>query len=410
MKKSASILILLISIVFHTFGQTVEPQFWFYSKTAPVLGNNANDIDEHNILSLQVLFGNHFSNAQIMEMYYRMYEIQNTSIIRYTTADFEKLPFQLTDGKEIGLQKVDFGAELIENTSNQSTPTWCFEYQLGFGTPVQRIDPQLFSEQMEEVRLPASSNLTYISSPEIMTTNLSIIEGYDVFNYSALISKDSTLIVAATKYQESYQIPNIVKRIGAGALRGSRIKSLTLPSSIIAIGEKAFDQSDILTYHLLPTEVPTLGEFAFGEQISKKVTIYVPKESLKAYKKAWKPLKRHIKALPRSYNYDLAKDEFDINCSYWSCYGLQLTEDGHVINKNNRFINKDLDVRLNEKEANLWKYMRYYDMDIDWLSAVLYNNNDDYLHLSTAYDDCLSIMKKWFDEGIICKSSQPSFH
>ena len=407
MKKATSILIIILAMTSHSFCQMRGLQYWFYNNTAPILNASANDAEEISVLSTQIMYKDwyRFSDEQVLEMYYRMYEIKNTSIINYSTSDYEKLPFQSTNDNEMWLRKVDFGAELVENTSELIAATWNFTFQLRFDSPIQRIDPQLFMAQTYEVQLPASTDLTYTSSPEIMTTYLYSIEGYDAYNYSALISKDSILIVAATRFKDSYQIPTIVKRIGAGALRGGTwIRSLTIPSSVVAIGDKAFDQSSILTFYLLSTEVPTLGESVFGEQVPKELTIYVPSKSLRAYRKTWKPLKKHIKAFPKTFDYNLAKDSFDINGLYKIEYGLQLTEDGRIINKSNRFIDKNINVRLNEKETMLWQHMENLEMDLEWMTDVLLDKYDYLISRDSAYEECLRIMKKWYDAGLICKT------
>lgn len=404
--KSLILIAVLFVITFNSNGQSIEPQLWFYSNSSPEIGSYRNDVEEIQALIKAGSESDYISEKQSLDMLYRYYEIQNTSVIKYSTVDFITLPFQCKDYTETSSYKVDFGADLIENKISEEFPLARFSFQLSFGSPVQQIDPHLFSEQVESIKLPASKELTYTSSPEIMTTNLLYIEGYDVLNYTSLISKDSTLIVAATNGKDSYQIPSMVKQIGQGALRGSQLKSITIPSTVVHIGERAFDQSSILSFYFMSTEVPSLDTLAFGEQLDKKVRIYVPKESIKAYKRAWKPLKRHIKAFPKSFDRSPISEDFDANCRYKICSGLQLTEDGKIINKNNRFFKHDFTSSLNDQETLLWKYFRYYNIDIDWMAETLCTFVDDYAYYE-AYYYCKGVLKKWYDEGLICKSYSP---
>ena len=414
MKKSASILIAIITIAIHSFGQSVEPQFWFYSKTAPVFGNNANDVEENNTLSLQIklnnLFGNYFSNEQILEMYYRIYEIQNTSEILYSTDSYysDGVPFVSESSPEKGYIHVDFGSPLIENESDDNNPE--YSHRLRFASPIQKVDPELFSYWVQQIKLPPTTDLSYTSSPNIFTTLLVLIEGYDVYNYSALISKDSTLVVAATSAKTNYKIPELVKRIGAGALRGTLLRRLIIPSNVSSIGDNAFDLSDIQDYYIMSTKVPSIGQNVFGEKMDKKTTIYVPKESLRTYKKAWKPLKRHIKAIPKSFDPNMADEIFNPNRYYKIQSGLALKDNNCVYNRNNRFVDKDFSMTLNKYELLLWKHLKQYGTltNIDWMANLLFMEFEEFNKWEDAKECCLTTMKKWFDTGLVIKISNPN--
>lgn len=126
----------------------------------------------------------------------------------------------------------------------------------------------------------------------------------------------------------SITIPDTVTTIGSSAFRGSGLTSITIPNSVTRIeqltfgfcnslttvvigsgvtfiGQKAFQSSDaIQSMTILATTPPTLQSqaAALGSlgATSLKFPIYVPAESVSAYKTAFTGYKNRIQAIPES--------------------------------------------------------------------------------------------------------------
>ncbi len=104
-------------------------------------------------------------------------------------------------------------------------------------------------------------------------------------------------------------IPEGITSIGRGAFKNcDRLVEVTIPSSVTAIGEEAFANCEGLkTIYCKPTTPPTLdniynknyticNEIGLFGQAKRYFKIYVPKESVKAYKKDrnWKHYSKNI--------------------------------------------------------------------------------------------------------------------
>ena len=126
----------------------------------------------------------------------------------------------------------------------------------------------------------------------------------------------------------SITIPDTVTTIGGSAFRGRGITSITIPntisrieqltfgfcnslttvvigSGVTYIGQKAFQSSDaIQSMTILATTPPTLQSQAAAVgslgATSLKFPIYVPAESVSAYKTAFTGYKNRIQAIPES--------------------------------------------------------------------------------------------------------------
>ncbi len=90
----------------------------------------------------------------------------------------------------------------------------------------------------------------------------------------------------------SVTIPNSVTSIGKYAFSGcSGLTSVTIPNSVTSIGECAFYKCTRLTSITCQAKnVPTTGDECFYNVPKKTATLYVPEESVNAYKSAnqWK--------------------------------------------------------------------------------------------------------------------------
>ena len=122
------------------------------------------------------------------------------------------------------------------------------------------------------------SSLTSITIPESVTS----IGRYVFYGCSSL---------------KSITIPDSVTTIGISAFYGcSSLKSITIPDSVTSIGVSAFYYCDSLTSVYCEATTPPTGDSSmFGENASDR-KIYVPTESVNAYKSAsyWSDYKNDI--------------------------------------------------------------------------------------------------------------------
>ena len=123
----------------------------------------------------------------------------------------------------------------------------------------------------------------------------------------------------------SVSIPNSVTTIGVSAFFGCEgLTSVTIPNSVTTIGAFAFSRCTGLTSVTIPNSVTTIGMHVFSgctgltiltienatppnieggyafDNVSEKITIYVPAESVEKYKTAngWSKYADKIKAIP----------------------------------------------------------------------------------------------------------------
>ncbi|MBO7264440.1 MAG: leucine-rich repeat protein [Alistipes sp.] len=116
------------------------------------------------------------------------------------------------------------------------------------------------------------SNLTSVTIPDSVTT----IGDLAFYNCSRLTS---------------VTIPNSVTTIGEGAFEGcSSLTSVTIPNSVTKIGEGAFSYCSRLTSVYCKAATPPVGNWDMFEGNTSDRKIYVPMESVEAYKSAsyWK--------------------------------------------------------------------------------------------------------------------------
>lgn len=102
-------------------------------------------------------------------------------------------------------------------------------------------------------------------------------------------------------------IPNDAKKIGGFAFSGSSIETITLPDSLLSIGENAFSSCKSLTAITIPNSVTSIGKEAFNQcsQLSSMVlpdSVITLGESCFAYMTILKSLTfgNKIKKIPKS--------------------------------------------------------------------------------------------------------------
>ena len=286
----------ILFIVINLSAQEPYPQYWFYAGNAPIVQKGHNDVDEYDALKNAYLSENN-SVIQDLDILYRMYEIEKTSQIFYATWDGKKLLFQCKDSVT-DYKLVNFGAPLICNEEFFSKAS---VFRLRFENPITIIDPALFSSSVTHIFFPSTNNLIYESSPNIRVDNLCYLDGPGVVDNSALINKDSILIVAATCYINCFYVPNGVKAIGAGAFRGSEIEAIIIPSSVNCIGENAFDDTKISHIIIDCEEIPSFGMNCFGSNTDSDMRLYVHQKTLRNYKRIFPSLSKQILPIEKNH-------------------------------------------------------------------------------------------------------------
>ena len=97
-------------------------------------------------------------------------------------------------------------------------------------------------------------------------------------------------------------LPEGVTEIGRGAFANcSSLTSITLPESVTSIGEVAFDCSSLASITSMNATPPSIDGYHGFEYVDKSITLYVPAESVEAYKNAdyWKEF-TNIQVVPSS--------------------------------------------------------------------------------------------------------------
>lgn len=271
------------------------PQYSFYGEFDPSYLNEsvANDVVASRripvYIELAELFG--LSESQVVDLYYRLYEIENTSVVFYGTVNDHRLPFFAEEGVGYGLS-VNFGPRLIVNEKPEGEKY----YRLRFAYPVERIPADLFVEDITYLRFPSVSGLQYESSPKIRVDNLAAMEGRDVIDSRFLVGRGGMLIAAAVGGLKKCEVPSAVKTVGSGSLQGSGLQEIVLPESVRRVGQNAFAHCpNLKKITFKSTERVTIDDDCFDSGTLARLNIYVPKSLVKEYKERYPELKKKIK-------------------------------------------------------------------------------------------------------------------
>ena len=281
------------AVCYPTIAQDYYLQFFENYPYGSVTESNHYDDIQHEslILKLELLLSDNLPETVQLSRLYRIYEIEQTASIDYATYSGKELHIATEDTDDNNA----FGCAISESGRNKDKSRYEKDvYTVKFKEPVTKIPASFFSADLVCVRLPGSTDIVYTSSPTMSVARLKELSGGNV-KENALISKDGTLIVAATAGLDDYQLPKGVKRLGAGAFRQSPLNTLVIGDEVSFIGDNALDGTHLQTLTLFATTPPEVGDNVFGD--TPPTLLLVPKKSVKAYKKAWPELKKIIKAI-----------------------------------------------------------------------------------------------------------------
>lgn len=262
-------------------------------------------------------------------------------------SEYLEIAYESKDGKVVMPLKADaFGAAIISNTYENGKGLICFD------APVTKVGEEAFCEceNLASISLPNSvsevANWAFYGCIQLKSITLSertlrigesafavcqklasitIPESVEEIGDSAFFgcngmsaiygkfaSEDNRCLIIdnelrhfASKGVTEYSIPEYVTSICHDAFYESfRLKKVTIPASVQSIGDYAFYYCEVLeSVYCRPTTPPTLGVNVFdnfdGGDRPIGCRIYVPKESVDAYKAAenWSRYKQYIVGL-----------------------------------------------------------------------------------------------------------------
>ena len=164
-----------------------------------------------------------------------------------------------------------------------------------------------YDNTMKSVKLPESvTTLDY--NPWSHCAELERFEGKFASSDGRLLVVDNEIISFAMAGLTTYTIPEGITAVGIAAFEGAPLAKITLPSTLVEIGSSSFrdcpklseitipenvthigtnsfaNSKALATVYCKPTTPPTLDNYLPFEGTSSKLKIYVPKESVEAYK------------------------------------------------------------------------------------------------------------------------------
>lgn len=168
---------------------------------------------------------------------------------------------------------------------------------------VKRIDDFCFIKCSGLMSITIPQNVTSIGLSVFSGCNslsfLSVASGNPKYdsrnNCNAIIETESNALISGCK---NTMIPDSVTSIGYGAFEGcSDLTSITIPGNVKKICLGAYrDCSQLVSVTCFARKVPKLGETVFQGLPLDSATLYVPKSSVGAYKRAnqWKDFGRIV--------------------------------------------------------------------------------------------------------------------
>ncbi len=149
---------------------------------------------------------------------------------------------------------------------------------------VNKISANFVSTTLRTVALPES--VTEISATVFQQCpNLESISGSLATADGKCLVVDNTIIKLVDKKISSYNIPEGISAIGETAFDSSNISTITVPASVSRIGDCAFHSSSITEIYFKSTTPASISSL-FNPFLVTNVKLYVPTEVVDAYKTA----------------------------------------------------------------------------------------------------------------------------
>lgn len=214
-------------------------------------------------------------------------------------------------------------------------------------TPTIQTQIELLQDTKDELRIAIMEKGVTVYSSDLFSTyptrisQISMTPGDKDSLFSSLIDRSIT---------GSFDIPQETMKIRSGAFAGCLFSSVTIPDSVTAIDPFAFFSCTNLTSVTIPASVETISNGAFEycssltsvtclsdtpAQLYGNVTtvfpgsypIYVPSDSVDAYKTAWSTYASRIQAIPQPQQQKFVRiyDPADATSGYY----LAFTENGY---------------------------------------------------------------------------------
>ena len=175
---------------------------------------------------------------------------------------------------------------------------WAFEYCSGLTS----IDIPSGVTTISDGTFSDCSSLTSIDIPSGVTS-IGDYAFYSCISLTSVTIPNSVTSIGTRVFEDcngltSVTIPNSVSSIGTQAFQlCSGLASVNIGNSVTSIGYGAFAYcSGLTSITCLATTPPTLGSYVFS--YTNDWTIYVPAESVEAYKTAWSDYASRIQAIP----------------------------------------------------------------------------------------------------------------
>ena len=225
--------------------------------------------------------------------------------------DEPPIPDGITTINNYAFRACDFGDIVIPNSVTGIGSYAFFNAgvtSVAFGTKLRVISSYAFAYcKMKSVKIPES--VTGIgANPWSFCENLERFDGKYATSDGRFLIVNNEVYSVAPAGMTTCIIPDGVTSLGTVSLEGTPFTKVTMPSSLVRIGHNAFrdctklteitipknvsefgncpfsDCTGLLKVYCKPTTPPTLDNYLPFQGTSSKLKIYVPKESVEAYK------------------------------------------------------------------------------------------------------------------------------
>ncbi len=207
-------------------------------------------------------------------------------------------------------QDTQYNVPSSVNTIDYAAFWWC-ETLTSIILPegLTKINSNAFGSctQLAEINIPNSVN--YIG--EYAFDGTAIYEDESNWTEGVLYWDNCLIATDYENYSENYTILNGTRLIAGGTFPSDKLKSITIPATVICIGENAFNWcNNLKEITVLAENPPMLGANVF-EEVNRNIPLYVPAGSLESYRNAavWNEFR--VQSIPSTDLQTPATDGFE---------------------------------------------------------------------------------------------------